>query len=139
MLMDDEVSSESLQVKHDVVEVGVPRVSTHCAVLVRHCRWPQRAPVATVIDMTEHAGFEIIRCLRGGCIRLGNRSEAFAAHEPGTKPGTATVAETVCVVGWGAVGDSLGGSGVDVTQSVRHLLKFVCIKSHLVGQDEVVS
>jgi len=43
-----EVSGESLQVEHDVVEVGVPRVSAHCTVLWRMCGRVQRAPVRRV-------------------------------------------------------------------------------------------
>lgn len=117
----------------------MPRVSAQCTILLRLCGRGQRAPVRTIVDVVEHAGIKIVGCLCCLGLCFGIRIEACTADEPIAQPGTASITKTICVVGRGAVGDSLGGSGVGIAQGVRHLLKFVCVKSHLVGQDEVMS
>jgi len=62
----------------------------------------------------------------------------LTAHEVVAQPCTATIAESVCVVCWGAVGDAFRCSGADVTKRMRRALKVVGTETHLVGEDEVV-
>jgi len=90
------------------------------------------APVITFIDLVESSLLEHFKVFF-----FSLRDEAVA-RKVFAEPSTAAITKTVCVVSWGAVGDSLGGSGVDVAQCVCGTLEIVCAEFHLVGQDEVV-
>ena len=111
----------------------MPRVLAYCAVLLRQCGRRQRAPVRILVDVVESSLIEIVNLF------VVFSHDRAVAREVFAEPSAATVAEAVCVVGWRAVGDSFGGSGVDVAKCMCDALELVGAESHLVGEDEVVS
>ena len=108
----------------------MPRVLALLAVL--EFSGLQRAPVRTLVDLVESSLLEQIE------VFLLFLLDESLAHEVFAEPSTATITEAVCVVSWGAVGNTLGGSGVDIAQCMSDTLELVWIESNLVCQDEVV-
>ena len=95
----------------------MPRVLALLAVL--EFSGLQRAPVRTLVDLVESSLLEQIE------VFLLFLLDESLAHEVFAEPSTATITEAVCVVGWSAVGDALGGAGIDVARRVRDSLKDV--------------
>lgn len=90
----------------------MPRVPTIGAVLLLVS---MRSPKVVVVQLPSHARAELFLISSS---LLGNGLIVAVVQEPVSKVGSASVAETIGIVGWSAVRDTTRGFGVGVAEGM---------------------
>lgn len=110
----------SSQVEHDTVHVGMPRVAAHKAVLSWTRLSEGRVRQRAVVPALTNDVLDVILVLKLGlCRRIPGRCGVMRGlAQVVVEVGSATVAQTIGVVGWSAVRHTSCCFGVGVTEVV---------------------